>query len=227
MVSNEVASLEPGEARPALLLTPKSRIVAPLRVVREGPESFLLITEAELAETVALDAAARALRGQVRDRAQAVPRLPAARRGRGDPQRRLRRRGLRELGRGGARGAPTPSELERAADRGRHAASGAASSTRRSSPPRPASTRRTSPSRRAATRARSRSRGCTTAAARTAACACSRSRTREPGDEIVLGEKAVGRVTSAVPGLALSATSGARSPTTRSSRSAAHAARLH
>ena len=52
MVSNEVASLEAGEARPALLLTPKSRIVAPLRVVREGPESFLLITEAALAETV-------------------------------------------------------------------------------------------------------------------------------------------------------------------------------
>jgi tRNA-modifying protein YgfZ len=53
MVSNEVASLEPGAARPALLLTPKSRIVAPLRVVREGPEAFLLITEAELAEVVA------------------------------------------------------------------------------------------------------------------------------------------------------------------------------
>jgi folate-binding protein YgfZ len=35
-----------------LLLTPKSRIVAPLRVVREGPEAFLLITEASLAETV-------------------------------------------------------------------------------------------------------------------------------------------------------------------------------
>src|SRR4051794_32158167 len=52
MVSNEVASLEPGEARPALLLTPKSRIVAPLRVVREGPEAFLLITDAALAETV-------------------------------------------------------------------------------------------------------------------------------------------------------------------------------
>jgi tRNA-modifying protein YgfZ len=52
MVSNEVTSLESGEARPALLLTPKSRIVAPLRVVREGPESFLLITEAELAELV-------------------------------------------------------------------------------------------------------------------------------------------------------------------------------
>ncbi len=53
MVSNEVVSLEPGEARPALLLTPKSRIVAPLRVVREGPEAFLLITDAALAETVA------------------------------------------------------------------------------------------------------------------------------------------------------------------------------
>jgi tRNA-modifying protein YgfZ len=53
MVSNEVVSLEPGEVRPALLLTPKSRIVAPLRVVREGPEAFLLITEAELADAVA------------------------------------------------------------------------------------------------------------------------------------------------------------------------------
>jgi folate-binding protein YgfZ len=53
MVSNEVVSLEPGEARPALLLTPKSRIVAPLRVVREASEAFLLLTEAELAETVA------------------------------------------------------------------------------------------------------------------------------------------------------------------------------
>src|SRR5215208_7570996 len=53
MVSNEVASLEPGEARPALLLTPKSRVIAPLRVVREGPEAFLLLTERALADTVA------------------------------------------------------------------------------------------------------------------------------------------------------------------------------
>ena len=53
MLSNEVVSLEPGEARPALLLTPKSRIVAPLRVVREGPEAFLLLTERGLAETAA------------------------------------------------------------------------------------------------------------------------------------------------------------------------------
>jgi len=53
MVSNEVASLAPGDACRALLLSPKSRIVAPLRVFREEPDAFLLITEAELAETVA------------------------------------------------------------------------------------------------------------------------------------------------------------------------------
>ena len=53
MLSNEVATLAEGEVRPALLLTPKGRIIAPLRVVREGPEAFLLITEAELAEAVA------------------------------------------------------------------------------------------------------------------------------------------------------------------------------
>jgi tRNA-modifying protein YgfZ len=54
MVSNEVESLEPNrEARPALLLTPKGRIIAPLRVVREGPEAFLLVTEAELSDAVA------------------------------------------------------------------------------------------------------------------------------------------------------------------------------
>src|SRR5215218_2848121 len=53
MVSNEVVSLEAGESRLALLLTPKSRIVAPLRVVRESGETFLVITERGLAETVA------------------------------------------------------------------------------------------------------------------------------------------------------------------------------
>src|SRR5215510_16179769 len=53
MVSNEVVSLDPGEACQALLLTPKSRIVAPLRVVREGPEAFLLLTAPDRAETVA------------------------------------------------------------------------------------------------------------------------------------------------------------------------------
>jgi folate-binding protein YgfZ len=53
MLSNAVLTLALGEARQALLLTPKSRIVAPLRVVREGDESFMLLTEAELADAVA------------------------------------------------------------------------------------------------------------------------------------------------------------------------------
>lgn len=55
MLSNEVRSLEPGpEARPALLLTSKGRIIAPLRVVRESSDAFLLITDAAaLAEPVA------------------------------------------------------------------------------------------------------------------------------------------------------------------------------
>ena len=45
MLSNEVASLEVGSAANALLLTPKGRIIAPLRAVRTAPETFLLITD--------------------------------------------------------------------------------------------------------------------------------------------------------------------------------------
>jgi folate-binding protein YgfZ len=55
MLSNEIASLQVGpEAQLALLLTPKGRIIAPLRVVREASDAFLLITDAaELAGPVA------------------------------------------------------------------------------------------------------------------------------------------------------------------------------
>ena len=54
MLSNEVASLEVGSAAKALLLTPKGRIIAPLRVVRTAPETFLLITDSSgLARPVA------------------------------------------------------------------------------------------------------------------------------------------------------------------------------
>lgn len=52
MVSNEVASLEPGQSRDALLLTPKARVIAPLRVLRRESEDFLLLTEPELGEVV-------------------------------------------------------------------------------------------------------------------------------------------------------------------------------
>jgi tRNA-modifying protein YgfZ len=51
MVSNDVAALAPGEACDALLLSAKARVIAPLRVVRRGAESFLLLTEPELGDT--------------------------------------------------------------------------------------------------------------------------------------------------------------------------------
>jgi folate-binding protein YgfZ len=48
MLSNDVT----GEICAALLLTPKSRLIAPLRVWRRGPDDFLLLTEPELGEVV-------------------------------------------------------------------------------------------------------------------------------------------------------------------------------
>jgi tRNA-modifying protein YgfZ len=52
MVSNDVAVLAPGDSCEALLLTPKARVIAPLRVVRRGDDDFLLLTDAGLGETV-------------------------------------------------------------------------------------------------------------------------------------------------------------------------------
>ena len=49
MLSNDVTQ---GEVVDALLLTPKSRLIAPLRVWRRGPADFLLLTEPELGEVV-------------------------------------------------------------------------------------------------------------------------------------------------------------------------------
>jgi tRNA-modifying protein YgfZ len=45
MVSNDVEALGIGEACPALLLTAKARVIAPLVVLRRGAEDFLLLTE--------------------------------------------------------------------------------------------------------------------------------------------------------------------------------------
>lgn len=52
MVSNDVEALRVGEACPALLLTAKARVIAPLVVLRRGDEDFLLLTEPGLGETV-------------------------------------------------------------------------------------------------------------------------------------------------------------------------------
>ena len=52
MLSNDVAGLPVGGSCPALLLTAKARVIAPLRVLRRGSDDFLLLTEPELGETV-------------------------------------------------------------------------------------------------------------------------------------------------------------------------------
>src|SRR3712207_6360194 len=52
MVSNDVVAIDVGTACDALLLTPKARVIAPLRVVRRAPDDFLLLTEHELGEGV-------------------------------------------------------------------------------------------------------------------------------------------------------------------------------
>jgi folate-binding protein YgfZ len=52
MVSNDLEALAVGDACDALLLTPKGRIIAPLRVVRRSEEEFLLLTEPELGDRV-------------------------------------------------------------------------------------------------------------------------------------------------------------------------------
>jgi folate-binding protein YgfZ len=64
MVSNDVEALQVGDACPALLLTAKARVIAPLVVWRRGDEDFLLLTEPELGEPV------RALLMRMRLRAQ-------------------------------------------------------------------------------------------------------------------------------------------------------------
>lgn len=63
MVSNDVEGLAAGEARPALLLTAKARVIAPVVVLRLGDEDFLVLTEPELGEVV------RALLARMRLRA--------------------------------------------------------------------------------------------------------------------------------------------------------------
>jgi folate-binding protein YgfZ len=52
MLSNDVAALAPGESCEALLLTPKARVIAPMRVVRRAADDFLLVTEPGLGETL-------------------------------------------------------------------------------------------------------------------------------------------------------------------------------
>ena len=52
MLSNDVAALAPGDSCEALLLTPKARVIAPMRVLRRSQDDFLLLTEPELGDTL-------------------------------------------------------------------------------------------------------------------------------------------------------------------------------
>ena len=52
MLSNDVVALGTGDACEALLLTAKARVIAPLRVLRRSDDDFLLSTEPELGDVV-------------------------------------------------------------------------------------------------------------------------------------------------------------------------------
>ena len=52
MVSNDAEALRVGDACPALLLTAKARVIAPVVVWRRGEEDFLVLTEPELGGAV-------------------------------------------------------------------------------------------------------------------------------------------------------------------------------
>ena len=64
MVSNDVEALAAGEACPALLLTAKARVLAPLVVLRRRDDDFLLLTEPGLGEVVRAHLARMRLRAR-------------------------------------------------------------------------------------------------------------------------------------------------------------------
>ena len=194
MVSNDVEALQVGDACPALLLTAKARVIAPLVVWRRGEDDFLVLTEPELGEPV------RALLTRMRLRARCEIELEehsSALVFGGDgiatdfP-------GAREVLDAGLEPTLDDDELERRRDRGGRAALGP-----RARRPRAAGGGRARRDAhqllaRAATRGRSRSRGCTTAARRTAALRVLELDDVPPYDaELVHDGKVVGRVTSA------------------------------
>jgi folate-binding protein YgfZ len=55
MVSNDVEALAVGDVCDALLLTPKARVIATLRIWRRGEDDLLLLTEPELGDAVGVE----------------------------------------------------------------------------------------------------------------------------------------------------------------------------
>lgn len=64
MVSNDVEALAAGDACPALLLTAKARLIAPVVVLRRGEDDFLLLTEPGVGEVVRAHLTRMRLRAQ-------------------------------------------------------------------------------------------------------------------------------------------------------------------
>ena len=64
MVSNDVEALAVGDSCPALLLTAKARLIAPLVVWRRDDADYLVLTEPELGETVRTQLTRMRLRAQ-------------------------------------------------------------------------------------------------------------------------------------------------------------------
>ena len=64
MVSNDVEALEVGDGCPALLLTAKGRVIAPLVVWRRDVDDYLVLTEPELGEIVRAQLARMRLRAR-------------------------------------------------------------------------------------------------------------------------------------------------------------------
>ena len=96
MLSNDVAALEPGESCEALLLTPKARVIAPMRVLRRGERRLPPPHRAGARRDAPRPARAHALRGQGGDRARGAHVDGRLRpRPGGDPDRGLRRAGGR------------------------------------------------------------------------------------------------------------------------------------
>ena len=196
MLSNDVTA---GELVDALLLTPKSRLIAPLRVWRRGPEDFLLLTEPELGEVVR----ATLLRSRfaakceieleehtstlVFGEAEGLPgELPGTVEVL-DAERRADARGRRARARADRGGRARLGQGARRLDPpGRGGPRRDAHLVHEGLLPGPGADRAPAPPRQGEP-----------------AAAGARGRVAQPGDEIVSEGKAVGRVTSAVPGVAL------------------------
>ena len=180
-------------------------MIAPLVVWRRGDDDFLLLTEPELGEVVRAQLTRMRFAAKCEIELEEHTSTIVFGGGGRDPEPRLRRAG----GRGARRRTSTPTlddeELERLRIEAGDAALRAARSTTASCRPRPASTSARSRSRRAAIPgqepiARQHYRGKVNRRLRVLEVDGDAAGAETP---VVYGEKEVGRVTSAVPGLAL------------------------